>query len=153
MVGDYTLDTLTKEQRHLNMSRIKGSDTELEMIMRKALWREGVRYRKNYAKLPGKPDIVITKYKIAIFCDSEFWHGKDIDKLSSQVKTNTEFWLNKIKSNVARDRRVDRQLSEMGWTVLRFWGEDIKNNLDKCIDIIKKAISDYVKTGDRKESC
>lgn len=85
------MDRLTKEQRHRNMSNIKNKDTSIEIKLRKALWEKGYRYRKNYNKLPGKPDIVLTKYKIVIFCDSEFFHGKDWEKLKLQLKKRKKF--------------------------------------------------------------
>ena len=87
------MDDLTKEQRHRAMSHIKATDTKIEVLLRKHLWKKGIRYRKNYALLPGKPDIVISKYRIAIFCDSEFFHGKDWEVLKPQLERgkNAEF--------------------------------------------------------------
>lgn len=99
-------DVLTKEQRHKNMKNIKGKDTKIEILLRKALWNKGYRYRKNYKQLVGKPDIVLTKYKIAIFCDSEFFHGKDWEKLRKRLEksNNSEFWINKITHNMERGK-------------------------------------------------
>lgn len=90
-------DVLTKEQRHKNMQNIRAKDTEIEVILRRALWKKGYRYRKNYCKLPGKPDIVLTKYKIAIFCDGEFFHGKDWNMLKAKLEksNNSKFWIDK----------------------------------------------------------
>ena len=112
------------------------------MILRKELWSRGYRYRKNVSNLPGKPDIVLTKYKIAIFCDSEFFHGKDWKILKEQLLSgkNSEFWIKKISRNIERDEEINKQLQFMGWTVLRFWGKDIKKNLDSCVKTIEDTI-------------
>lgn len=136
------MDRLTKEQRHKNMSNIKNKDTTIEVKLRKALWERGYRYRKNYSKLPGKPDIVLVKYKLAVFCDSEFFHGKDWDNLQEQLMrgSNSEFWINKISKNRIRDEEINEKLKLMGWTVLRFWGKDIKKDVDQCIGIIEEEI-------------
>ena len=138
------MDRLTKEQRHRNMSNIKNKDTSIELKLRKALWKKGYRYRKNYNKLPGKPDIVLTKYRIAIFCDSEFFHGKDWEKLKLQLEKgkNSEFWINKISKNIERDEKIEKELNFMGWTVLRFWGKDINKNVDECIKVVEEKIFD-----------
>lgn len=135
-------DTLTPEQRKKNMKNIKSKDTEIELILRRALWKKGFRYRKNYDLLPGKPDIVLTKYKIAIFCDGEFFHGKDWEKLRCKLENsnNSEYWIKKISKNIERDNDIDKQLSAMGWTVIHFWGEDIKKNIDECIIAIEDII-------------
>ena len=132
-------DRLTPEQRHKNMVAIKSKDTGIEVMLRKELWRRGLRgYRKNYKKLPGKPDIVFTKQKVAIFCDSEFWHGYDWENRKDWIKTNREYWYPKIERNMQRDRDTNKSLQEQGWVVLRFWGRDIRENLDYCIRIIQK---------------
>ena len=109
-------DVLTKEQRKRNMQSIRSKDTQIEIILRKALWSNGIRYRKNYSKIPGKPDIAITKYKIAIF------------------------WINKISKNIIHDEEINKKLWFMGWIVIRFWGEEIKKNTNECIKVIKEAI-------------
>ena len=136
------MDDLSLEQRHKNMKNIRSKDTEIEWILRYALWHEGIRYRKNYAKLPGKPDIAITKYKIAIFCDGEFFHGKDWDQLQEKLKNsnNSEYWLKKIQRNIIRDHEVEQAIRSQGWTVLRFWGEDIKKDVQLCVETVKEAI-------------
>ena len=138
------MDRLTKEQRHRNMSNIKNKDTGIEIKLRKALWKKGYRYRKNYSELPGKPDIVLTKYKIAIFCDSEFFHGKDWQVLKPQLERgkNSEFWINKISKNIQRDEDINKQLCYMGWTVIRFWGKEITKNIDECVKVIEETIFD-----------
>ena len=130
----------TSEKSSRNMSRIHGKDTSIEVALRRALWAKGYRFRKNYKQLPGSPDIVLTKYKIAIFCDSEFWHGFNWEDKKKEIKSNKEFWIKKIERNMQRDIEVNTQLNEDGWTVLRFWGKDIKKDTAKCADIIEKAV-------------
>ena len=121
-------DVLTPEQRRKNMQHIKANDTRIEVLLRKALWQKGFRYRKNYKELPGTPDIVLTQYKIAIFCDGEFFHGKDWEVLKPRLEksNNSEFWISKISKNREHDDVVNKKLLFMGWTVIRFWSNDIK---------------------------
>lgn len=135
-------DVLTKEQRHKNMKNIRSKDTAIEIRLRKALWQKGYRYRKNYKELPGCPDIVLTKYKIAIFCDREFFHGKDWEVLKPRLEqsNNSQFWINKISRNIERDDEVNKKLLFLGWTVIRFWGKDIKKNTDECVKVIEETI-------------
>ena len=133
------MDNLTPAQRRKNMQHIRSKDTSIEIKLRKALWREGIRYRKNYTRLPGRPDIAITKWKIAVFCDSSFWHGRNF-VTKKTVATNSDYWNKKIKRNIERDKRVNQSLAYMGWKVLRFWDIEIKQNLDGCINTIKNAI-------------
>ena len=137
-------DNLTAEQRKKNMQHIKSKDTKIEVLLRKELWKRGYRYRKNYSKLPGKPDIVLTKYKIAIFCDSEFFHGKDWEVLKPRLEkgNNSDYWLKKISRNRERDDEINKQLLFQGWTVIRFWGKDILKNLDECIKVVEETIFD-----------
>lgn len=134
------MDKLTKAQRRKNMQAVKNKDSKIEMILRSALWEKGIRYRKNYSKLIGKPDIVLTKYCIAVFVDSEFWHGYNWESKKHEIKSNKEFWINKIENNMDRDIFVTNQLKNDGWIVLRFWGKEIINNLEKCIRDIDDAI-------------
>lgn len=145
------MDVLTKEQRRKNMQNIKGKDTKIEIILRKALWEKGYRYRKNYDKLPGKPDIVLTKYKIAIFCDGEFFHGKDWEVLKPRLKksNNGEFWISKISRNRERDDQINKRLLFEGWTVIRFWGDEIKMHTEECVKVIEETIFE-IKVGDEK---
>ncbi len=126
------------------MSRIKGRDTSIELALRKALWARGYRYRKNYKKIPGRPDIAITKYKIAIFCDSEFFHGKDWEILKPRLERgkNPDYWIPKIQRNMQRDVEKDQALINEGWTVIHFWGKDILKNTDECIRVVEDAIFD-----------
>ncbi len=133
------MDNLKPEQRRLNMQRIKSKDTRAEVILRKALWKKGFRYRKNWAVLPGKPDIAITKHKIAIFCDGEFFHGKDFDT-KKKPETNAEYWEEKIKKNIQRDQVVEADLKGMGWTVIRFWSRDIIKDPDSCVKAVEEII-------------
>lgn len=133
------MDNLTPDQRRKNMQSIRSKDTSLELKLRSALWNEGIRYRKNYNKLPGKPDIAITKYKIAVFCDSSFWHGRNY-KEKRKVATNPEYWDKKIIRNIQRDKKINTQLYSLGWTVLRFWDDDINNNIEECIETVKDAL-------------
>lgn len=130
------MDNLTPIQRHKSMSHIKSANSQIELILRKSLWKLGIRYRKNYKKLPGKPDIVFIKKRIAIFCDSEFWHGKDWEQQKNRINSNKNYWLAKIERNIEHDKIVNDELKKLGWTVLRFWGEDIIKNTDKCINEI-----------------
>jgi len=136
------MDNLTPEQRHKNMKNIKATDTSIEVALRKALWHKGYRYRKNVKDLPGKPDIVLTKYKIAIFCDSEFFHGKDWNVLKERIEkgNNSAYWMKKISRNMERDDEVTKSLYYEGWTVIRFWGKDIKKNLDECVRVVEEAV-------------
>lgn len=138
------MDNLTKDQRHKNMRNIHSKDTTIELKLRKALWKNGIRYRKNMNTLPGKPDIVLTKYRIAIFCDSEFFHGKDWEILKPRLErgNNAEYWVKKLERNMERDNLVNKQLLFEGWTVIRFWGKDIVKNTDQCVKVIQEAIFD-----------
>ena len=135
-------DNLTPEQRRKNMKNIRSRDTKIEVILRKALWRNGYRYRKNYKELPGTPDIALTKYKIAIFCDGEFFHGKNWEVLKPKLEksNNSEFWIKKISRNIERDDEVNKELLFMDWTVIRFWGEEIKKNTDECVKVVEEVI-------------
>lgn len=136
------VDNLSPKQRKKNMQNIRSKNTEIELILRKALWKQGYRYRKNFNALPGSPDIVLTKYKIVIFCDGEFFHGKDWDILEARLKesNNSEYWIKKISRNKERDDEINKKLSFLGWKVLRFWGKDIKNNIDECIQVIEETV-------------
>jgi len=127
--GFYT----TKKRSHI-MSKIRGKNTKPELLFRKALWKENVRYRVDNKKIPGKPDVSIQKYKLAIFIDGEFWHGYNWDERKVQIKSNKGFWVPKIERNMQRDQQVNRQLNDMGYTVFRFWEQEIKNELNKCIN-------------------
>lgn len=133
-----------KETISKNMSRIRSKDTSIEVKLRKELWHKGYRYRKNYKKLPGSPDIALTKYKIAVFCDSEFFHGKDWEVLKARLEkgNNPEYWIKKIERNRDRDVENDKKLLFLGWTVIHFWGKDILQNTEECIRVIEEMIWD-----------
>ncbi len=138
------MDVLTPDQRRKNMKNIRSKDTKIEIILRKALWKKGYRYRKNYKQLPGSPDIVLTRYKIAIFCDGEFFHGKDWEVLKPRLEkgNNSEYWIGKISYNRKKDDETNKRLLFQGWTVIRFWGNDIKKNTDECVRVIEDVIFD-----------
>lgn len=121
--------------RSENMRRIKAKNTFIEVILGKAMWSKGLRYQKHCKDVFGKPDFCFKSKKIAIFCDSEFWHGKKFLE-GEKFKANVDFWEKKIKRNIERDKEVNDKLKEEGWIVLRFWGNDIKKNLDECLDLI-----------------
>ena len=130
------------EQSHKTMSRIKGKDTKPEIILRKALWNRGIRYRKNYKDLPGRPDIVITKYKIAIFIDSEFFHGKDWNDKKDRIRegSNGDYWTAKIERNIERDNAKEASLHALDYLILRFWSRDVLNDTEGCVHAIEEAI-------------
>ena len=130
----------TQEQIHYNMQRVKSKDSEIEKILRNALWNKGYRYRKNVKDIFGHPDIVFKSKKVAIFCDSEFWHGYDWERKKNEIKTRQDFWIPKIERNMQRDKEVNMKLSEEGWTVLRFWGTEIKKQTKNCVKEIEKCI-------------
>lgn len=146
------MDTLSPEQRKENMRRVNSKDTKAEMILRRYLWKAGIRYRKNYSELPGKPDIAITKHKIAVFVDGEFWHGRGYDggdysshkygSLREQLdhSSNPDFWKSKIERNMARDIEVAAELHGLGWIVLRFWSRDVIKYPDDCVQVITETI-------------
>lgn len=134
-------DDLTPEQRRRNMQAIRSKDTSIELALRKALWERGVRYRKNYKKLIGKPDIAITKYKIAVFCDSDYWHGYDWENRNQRIKSNRDYWVPKIERNMERDREVTSALQSEGWLVIRFWEWQIKKHLDECVEEVLRTVS------------
>ena len=127
----------TPEQIHFNMSRIRCKDTVIELSLRKELWSRGLRYRKNVKTIPGKPDIVFIGKKIAVFCDSEFWHGFDWDNRKQEIKTNREYWIPKIERNMERDSEVNSILAQDGWVVIRFWGKQIQKDVCHCADIVE----------------
>ena len=114
------------------MKAVKSKGSKIELILGKALWKIGLRYRKNYTKVTGKPDFVFIGKKIAVFCDSEFWHGKNWEVKKHEIKSNKKFWYKKIEGNINRDKQVNKKLIEEGWTVIRFWGKEILKNPEKC---------------------
>jgi len=125
--------------RSENMSKIRSKNTSIELLLRKKLFGLGYRYRINFKDVYGKPDIAFIRDRVAIFCDSEFWHGKDYLE-GKKPKSNTDYWYKKIERNIQRDAEVTSQLQNEGWCVLRFWGKDIMKNLDSCINSITSAL-------------
>ena len=123
----------------MTMQHIRSNNTKAEVMLRKALWHCGIRYRKNYKVLPGKPDIAITKYRIAIFVDGDFWHARGHEENpGEQIHTNIPFWSKKLKRNIERDKEVNHALLEMGWLVLRYWDSDVNKDCDTCLqDILR----------------
>ena len=134
------MDKLTPEQRKKNMRAVKNKDSAIELMLRKELWSRGLRYRKNCLRIIGKPDIAFIRKRVAVFCDSEFWHGFDWSHKKEEIKSNRDFWIPKIERNIQRDIEVTQALTSDGWIVLRFWGNQIKRQLSDCADIIEKAV-------------
>ena len=128
------------------MSKVKLKRNDSEVLLAKALWHRGYRYRLNYKLLPGSPDIALTKYNIAIFVDGEFWHGKDFNQRKNKLKNNKDYWIEKIQENIDRDSRNDTLLKQKGWISLHFWSNDIKKNLDLIIQEIEEYIH-YIDDG------
>lgn len=131
----------TTPQRSKTMSKIRSKDTKPELLLRKALWAKGHRYRLRVKKLPGSPDIVFRKFKLVIFIDGEFWHGLNWAEKKKKIKSNRAFWIPKIERNMQRDEENNMALEELGWTILRFWENSIKKDLNKCIATIEKQLS------------
>lgn len=123
----------TTPERSKIMGKIKGKNTKPELAFRKTLWAAGYRYRIDYKKLIGKPDIALKKYKTVIFIDGEYWHGYNWEERKPKVKTNREFWIAKIERNMQRDQEVNEELKQMGYKVFRFWESEIKKELGRCI--------------------
>lgn len=145
-------DTVSPEVRSKIMSKIHGKDTKPEVLLRKGLWHRGYRYRKNFRKLPGSPDIVMTKYRLCIFVDSEFFHGKGFyggleskkyESLEEQLKhsNHPDYWLPKIKRNMERDQEVDAELTESGWHIIHFWSRDVMKHTDDCIRTVEETLA------------
>lgn len=130
----------TKEQISFNMKQVKNKDSKIEIALRKELWSRGLRYQKNVTSIFGKPDLVFKGKKVAVFCDSEFWHGYNWEERKKDFKSHQEFWIPKIERNMERDKEVTEELQKQGWTVLRFWGKEIEKNASGCADIIEKAV-------------
>lgn len=122
------------------MQAVKSKGSKIETKLAKALWKKGYRYRKNNKTVFGKPDLTFKKYKIAIFCDSEFWHGKNWENRKHDHKTNVKFWHQKIERNIERDKEVNKKLLKDDWTILRFWGKEIEKDLLSCVGKIEQAI-------------
>lgn len=126
------------------MSRVRRSGSQIEQKLGQALWAAGIHYRKQYKKLVGCPDFAVVKVKIAIFCDSSFWHGRDWDSAKNAFKSNKEFWLPKIERNIMHDNQVNMALAQSGWKIFRFWDTDIHADATKCVSIVLDAINGRV---------
>lgn len=133
----------TTPQRSKIMSKIKGKNTKPELAFRKALYAAGYRYRIDYKKLIGKPDIVLKKYKTVIFIDGEYWHGYNWEERKPKVKTNREFWIAKIERNIQRDQEVNRELDLLEYKVFRFWETEINKELDRCLAEVIQHLESY----------
>lgn len=133
----------TTQKRSELMKKIKSKNTASEIIFTKELWKRGVRYRRNYKELPGKPDVAITKYKIAVFIDGEFWHGYKWEEKKNKIAANREYWIEKIEKNIKRDLKNNETLRELGWSVIRFWEKEIKSNVENCVNQIIHEIESY----------
>lgn len=134
----------TPEITHKIMSAVKSKNTKPELALRRALWSRGLRYRVNVKSLPGKPDVVFTRAKLVVFCDGDFWHGhnwaiRGLTSLDEELDHYTQFWREKILSNIRRDQEHTARLKSDGWTVIRIWESSIKADLSKCADIIEEA--------------
>lgn len=134
------MDNHTPEQRSKNMKAVKNKGSNIETMLQKELWHRGLRYRKNVKTVYGKPDIAFIGKKVAVFCDSEFFHGYDWENKNKEIKSNRDFWIPKIEKNMARDKEVTEKLLADGWIVLRFWGNEIKRNLSQCADKIESVV-------------
>lgn len=131
----------SKEQISFNMSQVRSSGSLIERTLGKALWADGMRYRKQYKRVPGRPDFALVSWKIAIFCDSAFWHGRGYPETAGQFKSNRNFWLAKIQRNIARDARVNLMLRDLGWIALRFWDDVILEDTAGCVRIVRRAMN------------
>jgi DNA mismatch endonuclease (patch repair protein) len=135
---------VTTKQRSKIMSKIRGKNSVPEMLLRRALWAKNIRFRIHRKDLPGRPDIVIEKYKLAIFVDGDFWHGYEWEK--RKPKTNESFWIPKIERNMQRDRFANLALEEMGYTVMRFWEHDVEKNLKACVNQVELYVEAEILT-------
>ncbi|MBQ7624910.1 MAG: DNA mismatch endonuclease Vsr [Clostridia bacterium] len=136
------MDRHTPEQRRRNMQAVKNKDSKIECMLRDELRKRGLRYRKNVKTVFGHPDIAFIGKKVAVFVDSEFWHGYDWENRKKDFKSHQEFWIPKIERNMSRDVEVNEKLKSDGWTVIRFWGKEIKKNIIQCADIVEKAVKE-----------
>ena len=135
-----TMDKHTPEQRRKNMQAVKNKDSQIELLLRNELWERGLRYRKNVKTIYGHPDIAFIGKRVAVFCDSEFWHGFDWENKKNEIKSRRDFWIPKIERNMARDIEVTEKLQSEGWTVLRFWGKEINNSIKECVISIENVL-------------
>lgn len=123
------------------MSKVRLKNGKAETVLAKKIWHKGYRYRRNYKKLPGSPDIAILRHHVAVFVDGEFWHGENWEERKAKLKHNREYWIEKIEENIARDKRVDAQLKELGWIPIHFWEKQVLKNTDECLNAILELIN------------
>ena len=122
------------------MSKVRSKDSRIEMKLRRAFWRAGLRYRLHVKSLPGTPDIVFLRHRVAVFVDSEFWHGYEWESRKSRIGTNQEFWIAKIEATMARDTQNTGDLRSAGWKVLRFWGKEVEKEPERCVQLTACAL-------------
>ncbi len=134
-------DFNTTSERSKLMKRIRSKNTTPERLLCKELWKRGIRYRKNYELLPGKPDIAITKHKIAIFIDGEFWHGYNWDEKKTKIKSNRDYWIPKIEKNIERDKKYNKELLNIGWKIIRLWEKEVIKDTDMCVNLVINLIA------------
>lgn len=130
MQSKYGFDTTS--QRSILMSKIKSSNTKSELLLRKALWNKGLRFRVNNKSLPGRPDLSIKKYKLVIFVDGEFWHGYNWKSKKLKIQSNKDYWINKIEGNIERDKKINQYYSENEWKIFRFWEHQLLTSIEDC---------------------
>lgn len=130
----------SRPETRARMARVHLKKGSAETALAKALWHNGVRYRLNYRRLPGSPDIAVTRKRVAIFIDGEFWHGFDWINRRPKLKSNREYWIEKIEENMARDLKNDKVLADAGWLVLHFWERDIKHDLQGCVEKVLEVL-------------
>lgn len=124
------------------MSHVKTKRNSAEIMISKSLWHRGYRYRLNYKALPGSPDIALAKYRIAIFIDGEFWHGKDFEQRKTKLKNNKDYWIEKIQENIDRDLKNDKLLRQMEWYPIHFWSNDVIKYCNQCVEEVICLIDD-----------
>ena len=144
------MDRLTPERRSWNMSRIRGKDTKIEVTVRQYLFSKGFRFRKNDNRFPGKPDVVLPKYKTVIFVNGCFWHMHEDCKQARLPKTNTEFWKEKMEKNAANDRLHEQELKKMGWNTITLWECELERNFEEVMDSTINQILNTVNIDDSK---
>lgn len=142
----------TTSEKSKQMSKVRSANGKDEVILRKLLWHMGLRYRVNVKNLPGKPDIVLSKYKIAIFIDGEFWHGYEWKKRKSRIKNNREYWIWKIQYNINHDSIVNQALHDQGWTILRFWSKKVLKNPDYYANLVLYYVNAVITDSDARGS-
>ena len=131
----------SKPEIRKRMSKVRLKNGKAETVLAKKIWHKGYRYRRNYKKLPGSPDIAILRHHVAVFVDGEFWHGENWEERKAKLKHNREYWIEKIEENIARDKRVDAQLKELGWIPIHFWEKQVLKNTDECVNTILELIN------------